>query len=391
MFLLDLKKEVLSLLASGQNREAIEKLMEYVSNDSRWKPSIIQNSGIFEQNEKKFYVERILTDADYRQQTAMTGKAILTINTALKDEDLITSNEQRDGYVADIATLDLEPLGKIQLVNSDRQMPFGNYTAFFRQHLKLPYQFYFMVGCPDTQQPRSFAERVVYDIIENVLIDEVNAINYEREERKAGVTMVERTKIPQLPLGIDADAHQRKFRKYFAERLSRFYQENISIEDLIGSKTLQLPFKYFAFIFQIDAEQWDTEVTKYVQWLMDIFKKNAQTQPTFLFFIVVNFIDAYKIVGAKPPALETILSGDNADMCCLITDLMPIPSADINTWFRHATENKFPSYKINNIINKFTQQLVAQERRQPNDTDFNMVDVEELQEVIYVAALKKKE
>lgn len=388
MTLIEFKKEIQNLLTQGFYKNAIDRLCESVVENSMWKQSIIQNSGIFEQNESDYNLKGIIPRNEYELQRNKVSNALLTIANALTENDLASTIEQQNGYIADIAQLDIEPLGKIQLVNSDRQSPFSNYTNFFRQHLKLPHQFYFIVGCPDTQQPRSFAERAIYDIIENVLIDETNAIDYEREIRQTGVTTVERIKIPNLPLGIDADTHQRKFRKYFATRLARFNHENVAIEDFIVSKTLQLPFKYFTFIFQIDVDLWDTEVTKYLQWLIETFKKNAQTQPTFLFFLVVNFRGAYKIPGAKPLALETILTSDNADICCLITDLIPMSANEISNWFQSGTEYKFPVYKINNIITKFTEFLVSNNRRTQNDINFNMVDVEELQEAVYVAALK---
>ena len=390
MTLIDFKKEIDNLLTQGLYKTVIDRLNETVVENSVWKQSIVQNSGIYEQNESDYNLKGIIPRTDYELQRNKVSNALLTITNSLTDKDLVQTSEQQSGYAGDLAQLDLEPLGRIQLVNSDRQLPFNNYRSFFRLHLKLPHQFYFIVGCPNTQQPRSFAERAIYDIIENVLIDENNAIDYERENRKVGVTEVERTKIPDLPLGFDFDTHQRKFRKYFAGRMQRFTQDAVVIEDFILSKTLQLPFKYFTFIFQIDVQDWDTEVTKYVQWLLETFKKNAQSQPTFLFFLVVNFREAYKTDGAKPTAMETILTGDNADICCLITDLKPMQTNEITTWFQNATENKFPFYKLNNIITKFTQLLISQGRRQTSDTQFNMVDVEELQEAIYVAALKSK-
>ena len=95
-------------------------------------------------------------------------------------------------------------------------------------------------------------------------------------------------------------------------------------------------------------------------------------------------------IGAQPTVLSDILTNENADMCCVIKDLMPMSLIEIQSWFQRATENKIKVFDIQKVIKNFTEQLITQGRRQSDNVDYNMVDVEELQEAVYLAALKKK-
>jgi hypothetical protein len=285
-----------------------------------------------------------------------------------------------------ISELDLSEIGTISLVNCDRKSAYDTFKSFFRQQQALPFQFYFIVGCP-SQEPDSFAERLIYEVLEDVLMGEDNAIDFIREKGIVEGVEVERVEIPLLPMAFDADKSQLKFKKEFGKRLMRFNMTDVSLEDFIGEKAAQLKYDYFTFLYQLESDEWDTiATTPYIQWLVETFKKNKVKQPTFLFFFVVNMENAH--IQKREDIMVEIhkIIAQNPESCGLIDALMPLQGTDLNRWVRERGERS--QAKIDDLVKKFSANL-ALEGKLKADGTMDMTHVEPLQGKIFAHFMKK--
>ena len=79
MTLIEFKKEIENLLTQGIYKKAMDRLNETVVESSMWKPSIVQNSGMFEQNELDYNVKGIIPRNEYELQRNKVSNALLTI------------------------------------------------------------------------------------------------------------------------------------------------------------------------------------------------------------------------------------------------------------------------------------------------------------------------
>jgi hypothetical protein len=311
----------------------------------------------------------ILTAEQFNVEKNKIRSILLTLIDRLPDID----------YENDLTLLELNDIGIISLVNCNRVSPYNSFKTFFKGHQKQPFQFYFIIGCPH-QEPDSFAERLVYEVIEDVLVGEESAIDFVRGKELIQGIEVERVDIPLLPLGMDADKSQLKFKKEFGKRLARFNMTDVSLEDFVSTKAAQLPYNYFTFIYQIEADDWDDSTAPYLQWIIDTFKKNQVHQPTFLFYFVVNMENAYvQLHDGVMSELQKITTL-NIDACTVIDKLMPIQSDDLSRWIRSYGERS--QAKIDTVVKKFSSSLALQGKLKTDGT-MDMTDVEQFQEKIY--------
>ena len=287
-------------------------------------------------------------------------------------------------FEKDLASLEMNDIGVISLVNCDRVLPFNSFKTFFKGHQKQPFQFYFIIGCPQ-QEPDSFAERLVYEVIEDVLVGEESAIDFVRGKELIQGIEVERVDIPLLPMGIDADKSQLKFKKEFGKRLARFNMTDVSLEDFVSAKAAQLPYNYFTFIYQIEVDDWDDTTATYLQWIVETFKKNQAHQPTFLFYFVINMKNAHiaQRADVMSELQKILICHDGA--CNIIDKLTPIQPEDLSRWIRSYGERS--QAKIEAIVKKFSNSLSLQGKLKADGT-IDMTDVEQFQEKIYANYIK---
>ena len=312
----DLKNLLKNSISEGRLEDVFDKLRACFPNGSDNNNAVIIQQSTWKEVNNKFN-GGLFTLQDLQTEQNTISFKLLRLIDQIPDMD----------FEKTISELELSEIGTISLVNCNRNTSFTSFKSFFRQHKTIPFQFYFIVGCP-SQEPDSFAERLIYEVIDDVLVGEDSAIDFVRwKENVAGVE-VERVDIPSLPIGMDVDKSQLKFKKDFGKRLQRFNMTDVSLEDFVNEKAAQLPYNYFTFLYQLEADDWESDVTtQYLEWVVETFKKNKANQPTFLFYIVVNMENAHiQKQDAVISEIQKILT-NHADSCTLIDNLLPVQSS----------------------------------------------------------------
>jgi hypothetical protein len=379
-----LKVELQELVASGNIHLALKKLKNLINKELEQYNTLIMLSNQLKFSTKRFENGLLGMEAFQVEQNRIT-KSFLEMLSEISDKDFHFSSDFDDA----IYSLPLRRLGKLHLVNCDRQPLFTSFRNFFRTKSNLKYHYYFIVGCP-TQKPLSFAERIIYDIIDEVLLNDEDSLNYERWETclQNGTvdTLVERLKHEPLPKGMDAEKSMLKLKKYLDQRFNDYLGDKATIDDFLAFKAPLLPFKYIACVFDIDVEEWDEETAKYLNNLMTVFSSNTLEKPIFLFFFVVKLSKAHEQPSHGIFKQLDALINTSPKACLLLKDMTPVPEPDVERWFLNATNNANPG-KIQAIIQDFKKSLF-QHNRKILDGQFDMMDVEELQEKVWLHAVK---
>jgi Effector-associated domain 11 len=281
-----------------------------------------------------------------------------------------------------ISALKLPPLGKIKLVDCDRDVPYLDFKKAYRTILKSPYQFYF-VTAQAAEQPANFAERVIYEIIANTLKGSDQAINYPR--RVCKITAQERVDFPELPFDDfgDLSDNQSLFRTHFAERMKRFQLDATPIEDFVAGTAKRLPYRFFTFLFRIDFDTWGwmPEMTEYLAWIVQTFKANTAHEPLMSFqfvFVVSSAKTNVSENGDIRTGIENILRGCNEaekQPAVWLKNFTPVPEIDLTSWFLKLTQDQFQP-QIKRIINEATAGFAQRDL-------LNMADLEELFLTVY--------
>ncbi|MCC6463203.1 MAG: hypothetical protein IT260_22230 [Saprospiraceae bacterium] len=377
------RKQLRLLLANGQLATAFERLRKGLTEQSDYAKLLLLRLCQY-QSTKKQFIGGLLTEKEYELEQTRITNALLTLLDDIGEKDL--NPNTAEAFEAALAGFPLGQMGKLQLVNCDRQEPFRAFTSFFQDHSSQPYQFYFIAGSP-TQKPSSFAERIIYEILEDQQLRDDNAVvEYEHEELWQGNTRIERVKCQALPLGLSLESSQLKFKKYFSERMGQYHLP-LTLDNFFEARDKCLPFAYMALVFQVEAARWDGELSRYVQWIIEQFRQAQDGQPRFLIFFVVHLPKAQLLQSAGPlPDIADIVS--RASDCCLVLEpLNPVPREAISAWFR-SVGTVPDERKIDALIDSFSEQLQHQQRWDGR-SDFDMVDVEPLLERVYLKSLKK--
>lgn len=186
------------------------------------------------QSAKKQFIGGLLSDKEFQLLQTQITHALLIILDELDENDLnpLPSNAWNQA----LQDLALGPMGKLQLVNCDRNEPFNSFASFFQKDSALSHQFYFIAGSP-TQKPSSFAERIIYEIVEDKqLLDNDLVVEFEHETVNLGDSQTERVKFHPLPIGLNAASSQLKFKKYFSERMGQNHLP-VSLDTFFDSNT----------------------------------------------------------------------------------------------------------------------------------------------------------
>jgi len=337
---------------------------------------------------KKASIPGLIEPKEQRRQTAIIEDGLIDLIKELKDADL---KPDMGDLEKDIKMLGLKNLSKCALVDCDRRPPLTDFRTAFKRNRKLPYQFYFITGCP-TQQPNSFAERIIYDMLDDSLDSDDSPIHYEQEPFVVDNRTIQRVRVTRLPYNdlYDLSDNQCRFRKYFAARLQHFNQVPISLEDMIANPSERLQYRFFTFVFKIDVEEWDwtPELAEYIDWLIETFKSNRSTPPTFQFLFVLDIARAHL---KKRPHVEmgikALLSKHNNEEfspCVRIEKLDPVSVDDLKHWFRKRTNDRFLS-QIDKLVSNFTRNL-QQQKRWDGNGGLDMADIEQFLLDIYKAS-----
>lgn len=284
-------------------------------------------------------------------------------------------------------TIDVESnVGELFLVNVDRLPPRNRFWDAFDENVdrKNPFQFYFVLACP-TQQPNSFAERMIYELVIEELEEEMDTINYIRQQDSR------RVKVEDLPLGRNLRNSQREFKKYFAKRFGMTDSET-AFEDYIKTGLPKLDYQYVATVFDLNASKWDDALMKdYLQWIVDTFSNTHDAVPTFLFFFAIFLRDVHvdPLPAGERKVVDSIqgLIEKNKERCSLINQLLPVSSDLVADWIRDLGEQN--ESKIEDLVKLIIAGLPDEKKsKYEKNKAFDMTDIERFQEVVYKVAIE---
>jgi len=279
-------------------------------------------------------------------------------------------------------------IGELFLVNVDRVPPRDRFWSAFDEHIERrnPFQFHFVLACP-TQEPDSFAERMVYELVIEELEEEMDAINYVHRPDSR------RVRLENLPLGRNLRVAQREFKKYFVNRFGMSDAET-AFEDYIRTGLPKLEYQYVATVFQINANEWNAKLMEdYLQWIMDVFHvDNTHDEvPTFLFFFAVNLQDAHvnPLPAKQQKVVESIqrIINKNRDRTSLINQLTPVSEDWVADWIRNLGEQN--ESKIQDLVKLIIAGLPEEKQSKYQQSKLlDMTDIERFQEIVYKVAIE---
>lgn len=275
------------------------------------------------------------------------------------------------------------PAGPVLLLNCDRGAPAKRFRRAFAAKTNQSFQFYFICACPD-EMPQSLAKRLVYQLIEDKLDQQHNAISYPFREDPD-----DRLRVDALPVGDDLDASKKRFKAYVQRRFA--FADTQSFETFIETGVPKLHFEYVASVFDLSENVWDDdegEMSAYLDWMIETFRCPHPDVPTFLFFFVVyikNLHDESRRSLRGSQILAELDALCKRHEATLLTELLPLENEHLHDWLRQF-DVRDPN-QAGAVVNALVQSLRPAERRFYADQQrIHMKDVEPLQRLVYKAA-----
>lgn len=321
----------------------------------------------------------------FEVQIGQLDKEIADLRLRLKDAyglEMLEESSILEGLVREL-TID-QDIGEVHLVNCNREPPARNFWKAFDEFTgrNNRFQFYFIVACP-TQQPASFAERMIYEVIIEELEEQIGSMHYVRQADSRRVC------VEDLPLGRNLSNSQRDFKKYFSRRFSLGETET-SFEDYLRTGLPKLRYEYVATVFDLNAGRWDTEMMgQYLNWIMDTFTDTPVNVPNFIFFFVIFLRNAHvqPLQGREKAIFEDIAAivGQNLQRATLISELVPVPVELLEDWIRDLGE--LSQSRIEDVVKAIVAELSPEKQDKfRQDKLLDMTDVERFQALIYKIA-----
>jgi hypothetical protein len=388
MVLKTLKNKIQNLIAQSETLGALDELLLNLSDESDFKNNVVIQKSWFVRTKKQF-MSSVIAPTEQRIELSRINSVILAILEDLQESDI---KQTFDTLTKDIQSLGIKRLPKIALVNCDRKPPLDEYKAAFKRNRKLPYQFYFITACP-TQQPGSFAERVIYEILSEVLDGDEEGIHYERDLFEYEGRSIERVRIASLPYSEYDSLEENKirFRKHFAKRMQHFEDKAHFLEEIVAHPTARPSIRFFSFLFKIDLDDWtwNQDLADYLDWLIQTFKTNRSTPPTYKFIFILSMRNAH--IEKRPQVekdLEILLNKHHTDLyqpCVRLDKFDPVKIEYLAQWFSKWT-NDHHLPKIEKIVSNFSDKLRMENRFHDADKSIDMADLEELLLAVYAAS-----
>ncbi|MFN0036268.1 MAG: hypothetical protein ACKVUS_14485 [Saprospiraceae bacterium] len=306
--------------------------------------------------------------------------------------------------------LNWRKVNTLQLVDCNRKNEYDAIWEKYSQRQKQgqKFQFFFINACP-TQRPEDFAERFILEKLDDLSDEEREAILVNPDPSDS-----HRLNKEELPFDKrELDGCKKKFSKYFEER---FKFEAIGLVPEVNIETcVRQKFegkKCVTFIFSINASQWNSVLSEYLEWMRDTFMKieNTEGLPEFLFFFVVKVLRLHE--GKTPDSLKNALEemlkmNDLANpkdaagkplppppsvAYDVIMPLKPIPKDEAILWFTELGKEA-DLQKIENLLMLTLQRNPTALTRLPRFMDkekgsIDMLDMVDLQEKLYRYAIK---
>lgn len=309
------------------------------------------------------------------------------INNAIQQEYNLACEEGQSELRKTIERLDItKDIGELKLVNCDRNTPYDTFFNDFDNRLDnaIPYQFYYIVGCP-SQQPNSFAERMIYEIIFEDLEEDLEAISFERRPDNTRILFNE------FPLSRNLIRSKEKFKAYFAKRFELEEKDFIAFLD---TGVPRMKYDYVATVFTLNIGDWKERfMPLYLKWIFDVFSATHIDVPNFLFFFVFYIESAHdekqmsKEYKAIKEALKNIVNEHKAQ-ATFLQEIDPVPRTLLSAWIQKEVGETNDSV-ANDTIDKLIKGLKPEKQATIQKTDnLDMADIELFQELVYKVANK---
>jgi hypothetical protein len=278
-----------------------------------------------------------------------------------------------------------EEIGLMHRVNVDRKTYIQQIDDFFIGHSNIA-QFYYITSC-GTQKPTSLAERTIYEIIEEELEDEDEALYYERDQKQ-------RIKIYNLPVTTNLRRSQKKIKSHITKYLE--LEGTKGLDQLIKEDWENMIFDRVVFAFKLTEGNWYSHLPELFQWIKSLFDVSEEAEPRFFFFFVFFMDDLHKKERPTQQAIlkeiEKLTHLPHASIH--LTRLSPVMASDFKDWLQSISSinNSRIDELLMSLLKRMTHEELAQFKSQEEGEEgwrallehirFNMEDIEELQNII---------
>lgn len=172
--------------------------------------------------------------------------------------------------------IDAEKVKPAMQVNCDRQATRATFIKSYGQRVHHHHhQFYFVIS-PAKEMPASFAEYMLYELIEDKSNEHGKVIDYKWSKQ-----FKDRLAYYPLPLGLDIESSKRKFNADFAKS---FPASDLCFDEHVAHGFRTIKADYVLRIYEIHQEEWET-MPEYLSWIMDSFARAREGARFITFFI----------------------------------------------------------------------------------------------------------
>jgi hypothetical protein len=325
----------------------------------------------------------------YEQEIASLEGKLDDINKQLSEAFDLGSESGESLLREKVRNLNLtEPMGRLHLVNCNRQDLRDRFEAGFdhrQKNLKAANHYYFLSSCP-RQMPPSLGERMVYELLGDLLDDGKQAVFCRFNKLK-----YDRIEIKKLPIGLSLEKSQELFLKFAAANFD--WPEQTSFEQAAAQNLFPKPhYRYSILPFSLRKNEWKDFFPEYFDWIAAQLAQRPPGGPTLMLFFVFYLDDLHlhynpatgHCSDEKSAAILQALDGlaQRHPAAGHFYPLMPVFNTDLRDWFSDLGENN-PA-RIDPVLNTLTHSLPQEEKEQyVKQKSLNMARVEIVQEIVF--------
>lgn len=281
-----------------------------------------------------------------------------------------------------------EPMGRLHLVNCNRQDLRDRFEAGFehrQNNLQAKNHYYFLSSC-SKQMPPSLGERMVYELLGDLLDDGKHAVFCRFNKQK-----YDRVEIKKLPIGYSLEKSQELFLKFAAANFE--WPEHTAFEQAAAQNLFPKPDYHFSIVpLSLRKNEWKDFFPAYFDWIAGHLAQRAPGGPTLMLFFIFYLDDLHlhydpatgHCSDEKSAAILRALDGlvQRHPAAGHFYPLMPVLQTDLRDWFSDLGENN-PA-RIEPVLNTLANSLPPEEKEQyVRQKSLNMARVEIVQEIVF--------
>jgi len=271
------------------------------------------------------------------------------------------------------------PMGRIHLVNCNRQDVRDRFEEGFdnKKRMGAANHFYFMSACP-TQLPPSLGERMVYEMLGDLLDESMNAVHCRFDPKNH-----DRVKLEKFPFGYSLEKSQDMFREFCAGWFG--WDDRQPFAEAIAANRLPLArHKYSVLPFYLRKNDWKSFFPEYFDWLAEQLAARPPGGPTLLVFLVFYHENLHQERDEKSTeilAAVDALCGKHPNAGHFYP-LDPVHLADLRYWFTDLGEHN--TARLDPVFRTLAEGLPEEELAQFRQSQkLNMDRVELVQELVF--------